>query len=235
MPQQRLSKHSLSEKIDLAENQKPLRPVKQSISQMYNMKLTKANLQLPSSRLEAFGSLSHDDIDEAFERLKDPMSIFNSETYETIDDRKEEGEEKDKDEGSGTFLTSLVEEEQSEEEVTPMKEDQTNKLARAFGLDPEKVFSAQHLGLDATAAINALKFALDHPLIDYNATGKIEHHMKLTENASRRKLENKRFSPVKTSQKYKPSKRKEAIQDMLERMKNKLSIAQEKLQQVSNK
>ena len=130
-------------------------------------------------------------------------------------------------------MTSLLEQdgegdtdEDGEEEE---REDESEKLARAFGLDPNKVFAADHLGLDATAAINALKFAIEHPLVDYNATGKVEHHMKLTESALRKKLETRRFSPVKSGQKFKPSKRKENIQEMLQRMKQKLETAKEKI------
>ena len=235
VPQQRLSKHPLSGKVELVEQHKSLKPVKQSISQMYNIELKKASLDYPNSRMDAFASISQEDIDEVFENLKDPMSIFQAEEYETVEQNEPENQEDDaqqeKEGGDSTFLTSVLEEheESDADETPPQEEDPSNKLARAFGLDPEKVFSAEHLGLDATAAINALKFALEHPLIDYNATGKIEHHMKLTESASRRKLETRRFSPVKSAQKYKPSKRKEAIQDMLERMKNKLAIAKEKI------
>lgn len=246
VPLQRLSKHPLSKKIELEEE--PKRGLggkaqgrgvagKPTISQMYNIDLKKADLDVPASRMQAFTSLSEEQIDEAFERLQDPMSIFASEDYETVDqgqgeENKEEEEEED---ASTTFLTSLgmLQEggKQEEEEVSEGEEeevDPSSKLARAFGLDPSKIFSADHLGLDATAAINALKFALNHPLVDYNATGKIEHHMKLTESASRRKLETRSYSPL-VAQKYKPSKRKEAIQDMLERMKEKLASAKEKL------
>jgi len=253
VPQQRLSRHALSGKIALADpeeaglkggkiggNSRSKRNC--AISEMYNMKLRKANLDYPMSRMEAFGSLSHGDIDEAFERLKEPMSIFDEEDYEYDDaapgssgrDSEDDGDDSGAEEG-GTFLTSLVEEAEEKEAKPKSRDadrDPSGKLARAFGLDPDKVFSVDHLGLDATAAINALKFALDHPLIDHNDNGKILPHMKLTESALRKKLETRRFSPMKSAQKHKPSKRKEAIQDMLERMKEKLALAKEKISAV---
>jgi len=240
--QGRLSRHPLSGKVSLGGEPSmgdEGRGGKKrfTVSQMYSAAggLKRADLEQPSSRMQAFASVSQEDIDEAFERLKDPMSIFASEDYEYEESGGGKGEEEGQREGGGAFLTSLAEGEENESESEgaagwPEEElDPSSKLAVAFGLDPAKVFSADHLGSDAAAAINALKFALNHPLVDYNATGRIEHHMKLTESAQRRKLETRRVSQRGQSPKARPSKRKEAIQDMLERMKEKLATAKEKL------
>ncbi|UPR02398.1 hypothetical protein HOP50_09g57240 [Chloropicon primus] len=233
LPQGRLSRHPLSSKVSLEKEDKGLglaaRKKGFTVSQMYNINMKKADLVTPNSRMQAFCNLTEEEIDEAFERLKDPMSIFSAEDYETVEGASTSQGEGEKEEESSTFLTSLVEEEDQSESEAQEELDPSSKLAKAFGLDPGKIFSVDHLGLDATAAINALKFALNHPLVDYNDTGKIEHHMKLTESAQRRKLETRRISSAVTTSKPKASKRKEAIQDMLARMKEKLAIAKEKI------
>ena len=98
IPQQRLSKHPLSKKLDLQEDKKSTtgslgsKSAKQSISQMYCMDLKKANLDYPSSRMQAFASVSQKDMEEAFERLQDPMSIFNAEEYETVGTTSNQGD-----------------------------------------------------------------------------------------------------------------------------------------------
>ena len=74
-------------------------------------------------------------------------------------------------------------------------EDPTLQLAQLLGMDPRRLAShlpeaeEARLGTDATASINALKFALNHPLIQDDDDGTVPAYQKSTASAEARYAE----------------------------------------------
>ena len=233
-----------------------------SVAEAYDdVALRKAEERPPAAKLEAFDVLSLENLQSIFERIEDDLSWLREEasTSSAAPPVAEEStlasvgagsateadgepsyshteaERSGLGSASGTFLTSLADDYSSRSAVAGgalEPEDATMRVAKAFGLDPRRMLSSDHLGLDATASINALKFALRNPLVDVHASGKVAHHQKMTASAEMRilsKAEGRRGSGGREAKGPKTSRRKEAIQDTLSRMKEKLATAKEKL------
>jgi len=234
---QRLSKYKLARKDGrklaiLTEERQAIIPKRQAISELYSTGTRTTDTNYVNGRPQAFEFISRDALESAFERLEESSSEFKSSgLHQREAEHAAPATTEEADVPDGTFLTSLAGDtgidDDDDDHIEP-----TLRVARDLGLDPAKLTSWDHIGLDATAAINALKFALQHPLVDDHDTGKIANHQKLTLTAEMRRLSsiNKRGSAKVP--KPKPSKRKQAIYETLEKMKERLTLAKEKLSTV---
>jgi hypothetical protein len=158
---------------------------------------------------------------DAFERVDGAIDAWQLNTVDEEEEGEESGGEGDAG-ADGTFLTGIGLEEKrrrknkaEEEEPAPAPppepaepkaperelwedvDDPTERLALALGLDPRHL--AMHTGrhtVDAAGSVNALRFALAHPLVgEAEGLRPPEHHLELTA-AARAKRRARSLAPL---------------------------------------
>jgi len=158
--------------------------------------------------LEDFGEeIAEEDLMEARQYAPPPSDSSSASSSGGDEGDSSEGDAGAGGPGGGGFLASLASPRKAQggARSSPEKggkmvggystEDPTLQLAQLLGMDPRRLAShlpeaeEARLGTDATASINALKFALNHPLIQDDDDGTVPAYQKSTASAEARYAE----------------------------------------------
>jgi len=202
-----------------------------------------------AAAMNTVAAVPEEAVTEAFERVEGTIEAWQLNTVDEGDEVEGEEEEEDGEPVEDmTFLTGVgiqeklhkprgpraAQEEEgpappaSEEGRPPWEEveDPTERLALALGLDPRRlaIYTGQ-LTTDSLGSINALRFALSHPLVEADeGLAPPKKHLALT-TAARLKRRDKKLAPLPEPVAMPPDARTVRIQtmeDMLQGMKERL-------------